>query len=46
MRLALIPRIAVLGGPIGLAIDDGPGAMHSYTPAVQIAMTPLRGCRS
>lgn len=35
----------ILGGPIGLAIDAGSGAMNNYTPTVQIAMTPLRGCR-
>jgi hypothetical protein len=36
----------IVGGLIGLSVDAMTGAMNKYTPEIQVAMTPIPGCRS
>lgn len=36
----------VLGGVVGLGVDAASGAMNKYEPQVQIAMTPIKGCKA
>jgi hypothetical protein len=36
----------LVGGVVGLAVDASSGAMNKYEPQVQIAMTPIKGCRA
>lgn len=35
----------LVGGVVGLAVDASSGAMNNYNPTVQIAMTPVKGCK-
>jgi len=35
----------ILGGVIGIGVDAASGAMNSYTPDIQVIMTPIPGCR-
>ncbi len=35
----------LLGGGVGLVVDAASGAMHRYTPQVDVAMRPIPGCR-
>jgi len=35
----------ILGGVIGIGVDAASGAMNSYTPDIQVIMTPIQGCR-
>ena len=34
----------ILGGIIGLGVDAADGAMNTYTPSIQVAMTPIPEC--
>lgn len=36
----------LVGGVVGLGVDAASGAMNKYEPQVQIAMTPIKGCRA
>jgi hypothetical protein len=36
----------LVGGVIGLGVDAASGAMNSYSPEVQVVMTPIQGCRT
>ena len=38
-------RHILLGGVIGIGVDAASGAMNSYTPDIQVIMTPVPGCR-
>jgi hypothetical protein len=35
----------LLGGVIGIGVDAASGVMNSYTPDIQVIMTPIPGCR-
>ena len=36
----------LVGGVVGLAVDDASGAMNKYNDVNQIAMVPVQGCRA
>ncbi len=36
----------IFGGAVGLAVDATSGAMNQYEPQVQVAMTPIKGCKA
>jgi hypothetical protein len=35
----------LVGGVVGLGVDAATGAMNKYEPSVEIAMSPIPGCR-